>query len=269
MVGKILLVGAGPGDAELLTVKAVKALGKAQAVVYDRLVSDAVLALIPVGVPRFFAGKSCKQKAMTQEEINALLIKLAGEGKQVVRLKGGDPFLFGRGGEEALALVAAKIPFEIIPGITSAQGCSAYAGIPLTHRGLATGVRFLTGHRLTAEEAEGELELNWESLADPDTTLVVYMGLANLAVITQKLIEYGLPKDIPAAAIEQGTTDAQRLIRAPLAQLAEMAAKANMAPPTLVIIGKVVALAGDLQWFASQESGNTANFPMAFTKLSY
>src|SRR5262249_12404373 len=146
-----------------------------------------IMALVPPGVVRFFAGKSCKQKAMTQAEINELLVNLAGQGKHVVRLKGGDPLLFGRGGEEALELIKHRIAFEIVPGITSAQGCAAYAGIPLTHRGLATGVRYLTGHRMTQEEVEEPLDLNWESLVDPDTTLVVYMGLANIGLIAKRL----------------------------------------------------------------------------------
>jgi uroporphyrin-III C-methyltransferase len=253
MVGKVSLVGAGPGDPELLTVKALRAIENAQAVVYDRLVADAILELIPAGVPRFFAGKSCKQRAMTQEEINALLITLAGKDLRVVRLKGGDPFLFGRGGEEGLELAKSNIPFDIIPGITSAQGCGAYAGIPLTHRGLATGVRFFTGHRMNSEDAEEPLELDWKSMSDPDTTLVVYMGLANLGTIAEKLIEHGLPASTPAAAIRQGTTDEQILIISTLSKLADEVARAKLEPPVLVIIGKVVSLSEKLQWVKSGE----------------
>jgi len=247
--GKIFLVGAGPGDPELLTLKALKAIESADAVVYDRLVSEAVLALIPRGVPRFFAGKSCKEKAMTQEEIHQLLIALAREGKRAVRLKGGDPLLFGRGGEEALELAKHHIDFEIIPGITSAQGCAAYAGIPLTHRGLASGVRFLTGHRVTAEDTADPLDLNWQSLADGDTTLVVYMGLANLGIITAKLMEHGLPANTPAAAIAHGTTPQQRITISNLSEIEGAVAKAKLEPPTLVIIGKVAGLACELAWF--------------------
>jgi len=268
MTGKVSLVGAGPGDPELLTLKALKAIESADAVVYDRLVSDAVLALIPRGVPRFFAGKSCKEKAMTQEEINELLVTLAREGKRVVRLKGGDPFLFGRGGEEALELAKHHIDFEIIPGITSAQGCAAYAGIPLTHRGLATGVRFITGHRVTAEDAADPLELNWQSLADPDTTLVVYMGLANLGIIAKKLIEHGLSATTPAAAIANGTTQQQQVIISDLTDIEVAVTKAKLEPPTLVIIGKVAALANKLGWFASHAE-NTNNYQQVVTKLSY
>ncbi len=248
MTGKVFLVGAGPGDPELLTLKALKAIESADAVVYDRLVSDAVMALVPRGVPRFFAGKSCKEKAMTQEEINELLIALARKGQRVVRLKGGDPFLFGRGGEEALELAKHHIDFEIIPGITSAQGCAAYAGIPLTHRGLATGVRFFTGHRMTEDDTSDPLDLNWQSLADPDTTLVVYMGLANIGIIAKKLIEHGLAADTPAAAIASGTTPRQQVVVSTLEKISADVASAKLEPPTLIIIGKVAALAEELHW---------------------
>lgn len=258
--GRVTLVGAGPGDPELLTLKALKAIESADAVVYDRLVADEIVRLIPAGVPRFYAGKSCKHKAMTQEEINELLVKLAKLGHHVVRLKGGDSLLFGRGGEEALELVKHHIPFEIIPGITSAQGCASYAGIPLTHRGLATGVRYITGHRTADENAEIPLELNWDSLADPDTTLVVYMGLANLGVITQKLIEHGLPASTSAAAIQQGTTQQQRVMIATLETLACKVQEAAFEAPTLVIIGRVVSLAGQLDWFISQPADMDDDF---------
>lgn len=237
------MVGAGPGDAELMTLKALRVVQQADAVIYDRLVSDEVLALIPTGVARFFAGKSCKGVAMTQAEINELMVTLAKKGMNVVRLKGGDPGLFGRAGEEALHLTENNIPFEIVPGITSAQGCAAAAGIPLTHRGLATGVRYFTGHRMTKEDADGDLELDWKSLADPDTTLVVYMGLANLGMIAKKLIVHGLAADTPAAAIAQGATSRQRVILSSLRNIDADTKAANLEPPTLIIIGKVVSLA--------------------------
>ncbi len=249
MRGTVYITGSGPGDPGLLTLHAAKALARAQAVVYDRLVSEEIMAMVPAGVPRFFAGKSCKQKAMTQEEINDLLVTLAAKYRHVLRLKGGDPLLFGRGGEEALHLAEQGIPFEIIPGITSAQGCGAYAGIPLTHRGLSLGVRFITGHRTTAEDAEDPLDLNWRSLADPDTTLVVYMGLTNLKIIAEKLIEHGLPATTPAAAIEQGTTPGQRMVLSTLADIYTKAVQADLQPPTLAIIGKVAGLAEQLHWF--------------------
>ncbi len=267
--GRVTLVGAGPGDPELLTIKALRAIQSADSVVYDRLVADAIVDMIPAGVPRFFAGKSCKQKAMTQDEINDLLVVLAKQGHHVVRLKGGDPMLFGRGGEEALKLVQHHIPFELVPGITSAQGCSAYAGIPLTHRGLATGVRFLTGHRTAAEDAQMPLELNWQSLADPETTLVVYMGLANLGVIAQQLVAHGLAASTPVAAIEQGTTSHQRVLVASLADIAGKVADAAFEAPTLIVIGKVVSLAETLDWFKSQAADNKDNFSKNFTQLSY
>jgi uroporphyrin-III C-methyltransferase/precorrin-2 dehydrogenase/sirohydrochlorin ferrochelatase/uroporphyrin-III C-methyltransferase len=267
--GKVSLVGAGPGDPDLLTIKALKAIQSADIVVYDRLVSEAIMALVPHGVTRFFVGKSCKQKVMPQEEIQELLVSLALKGNDVVRLKGGDPLMFGRGSEEALELAKHNIPFEIIPGITSAHGCGAYAGIPLTHRGLATGVRIITGHRTADEDKEEPLELNWQSLTDEDTTLVVYMGLANLALIAQKLVEYGLPPSFPAASIAHGTMPSQRTIIADLSTIAEKTKEAGLESPVLVIIGKVAALGADLAWFKSEVVDNADNYPKIFTKLSH
>ncbi len=237
----VLIVGAGPGDPGLLTVKAAHALKEAEAIVYDRLIPQAILNLIPKGATRFFAGKSCKQHVMTQAEINDLLVSLARAGRKTVRLKGGDPFIFGRGGEEAEYLAQHRIPFEIIPGISSASGCSAYAGIPLTYRDLASSVRYITGHCKDPEK-----ELNWASIADPDTTLVIYMGLANLPVITRKLIEHGLPADFPAAAIQDGTTPEQHVVIGTLATIHDEVLAARLQPPTLVIIGRVVSLYGVL-----------------------
>lgn len=237
---KVILVGAGPGDADLLTVKALRAISRADIVVYDRLVSDEIMALVPRGVPRIYAGKSCKHKAMRQEEINQLLVTLAHKYARVVRLKGGDPFMFGRGGEEMLALQQAGIAYEIIPGITSAQGCAAATGIPLTHRGLATGVRFITGHR---QETTAALDLNWESLADPETTLVVYMGLVNIIEIVKNLIEHGLAATTPAAIIERGTTPKQRVFVTTLGQIPAEVAAEKIQAPSLVIIGKVASMA--------------------------
>ena len=267
MQGKVWLVGAGPGDPELLTVKAMKVIAQAQAVVYDRLVSEAIMQLVPPTATLHFVGKSCKRKAMTQEDIQALLVTLAQQGLRVVRLKGGDPLFFGRGGEEALELVKYHIPFEIIPGITSAQGCGAYAGIPLTHRGLATGVRFLTGHRTAEEDTESTLKLNWLSLADPDTTLVIYMGLANLGIIATKLIEHGLPPEFAAAAISHGTTINQRVILSDLAHIAAEVAQAQLESPVLAIIGKVAALAATLSWF-QQATDSSLQPAHIFTNMS-
>lgn len=238
---KVTLVGAGPGDAELLTIKALRAIESADVVVYDRLVSDAVMALVPRGVPKIYAGKSCKHKAMPQEEINQLLVTLSAKYNNVVRLKGGDPFLFGRGGEEMLALAEANVQYEIIPGITSAQGCTASVGIPLTHRGLATGVRFITGHR--QEGSSSPFDMNWASLADPETTLVVYMGLVNIEAIVENLVAHGLPANTPAAVIERGTTPEERIFTTNLATLPATVKAQNIQSPSLVVIGKVVTLA--------------------------
>ncbi len=244
-VTPVAIVGAGPGDPDLLTIKGLRRIMGADVVVYDKLVSDQVLDLIPAGASRIFAGKQARNHHMPQEDINALLVKLALSGRRVVRLKGGDPFVFGRGGEEALHLAKANIPFEIVPGITSSAACAAYAGIPLTHRGLAHGVRFITGHLAT----EGSLELDWDGLADPETTLVVYMGLTNLETICRRLIDHGLSPDTPAAAINQGTRPDQRTVRAPLRDLADTVEKAKLVGATLMVIGKVTSLADDLRWF--------------------
>ncbi len=233
----VAIIGAGPGDPELLTLKAHRLLCAAEAVVYDRLIPPELLDLIPKGAARFFAGKSCKQHVMTQEEINELLVSLARAGRKAVRLKGGDPFIFGRGGEEAEYLAKHNIVFDIVPGISSASGCSAYAGIPLTHRDLASSVRYITGHCKNPDT-----EFDWPSLADASSTLVVYMGLANLPIIARKLIEYGLPENFPAAAIQDGTTPQQRVIVSTLKNIASDVKAAQLEPPTLLIIGRVVSL---------------------------
>lgn len=238
-VALVYLVGAGPGDPELLTVKAQRLLREAEVVVYDRLVSAAVLELAPPGAMRVDVGKRRGCHSRSQDEINALLVRLARAGRRVVRLKGGDPFVFGRGSEEADHLARHGVPFEVVPGITAAAGCAAAAGIPLTHRGVASGVRFVTGHC----REDRELDLNWASLADPDTTLVVYMGLANLARIVERLIAAGLPAETPAVAIADGTTPTERRCRASLAELPAKAAQAELGAPVLVIVGRVVALA--------------------------
>jgi uroporphyrin-III C-methyltransferase/precorrin-2 dehydrogenase/sirohydrochlorin ferrochelatase/uroporphyrin-III C-methyltransferase len=244
--GHVYLVGAGPGDPDLLTIKALRLIQAADVVVYDRLVSQAVLDLIPQGATRIFAGKASRQHAIPQEEINELLVNLARSGRTVVRLKGGDPFVFGRGSEEAVHLARNGITFEVVPGITASSGCSAYAGIPLTHRGLARSVRFVTGH---AQEGVG-LDLNWAKMADPDCTLVIYMGLTNLERIVAELTAAGLPADTPAAAIENGTTADQRTLVSSLAELPARVAAAGFQAPTLLVIGKVATLAEELAWWA-------------------
>ena len=235
---KVYLVGAGPGDPELLTLKALRLLRVADVVVYDRLVSPSILELIPAGTRRVFVGKESGCHPVPQSAINNLLVQLARTQGTVVRLKGGDPVIFGRGCEEGEHLVRHGIGFEIVPGITSASGCAAVAGIPLTHRTAATGVRFVTGHRLE----DRSLGLNWQSLADPDTTLVVYMGLSNLGEIATRLIEAGLPETTPAIAISSGTTERQRMCRAPLSDLPVRVEAAGLTAPTLCIIGRVVAV---------------------------
>lgn len=232
----VYLVGAGPGDPELLTRKAERVLKEADAVVYDRLVGDGILELVKRGATRIYVGKASGQHGLKQAEINDLLVRLARPGRLVVRLKGGDPFIFGRGCEEAIHLADHGIPFEVVPGITAASGCAAAAGIPLTHRGLATGVRFVTGHCCTA----GEPALDWRSLADPNTTLVIYMGLANLVLIRDRLIANGLSGETPAAAIENGTRAGERLVRAALRDLPERLAEAGLRAPVLVVVGRVV-----------------------------
>jgi uroporphyrin-III C-methyltransferase len=241
----VSIVGAGPGDPDLLTVKALRLIQSADAVVYDKLVSDAILDLIPAGATRIFAGKTKRNHHMPQEDTNTLLASLWRAGHRVVRLKGGDPFVFGRGGEEALHLARCGVPFEIVPGITSSAGCAAYAGIPLTHRGLSHGVRFVTGHTVS----EDPDDLNWSSLADPDTTLVVYMGLSTAEIITQKLIDHGMPADLPAAAINLGTRPDQHTVLATLRGLAPAVRDAGLSGATLLVIGRVAALAEELAWF--------------------
>ncbi|MDH5489345.1 MAG: uroporphyrinogen-III C-methyltransferase [Rhodospirillaceae bacterium] len=241
---KVAIVGAGPGDVDLMTVKSVRLLQEADVVVYDRLVSDEIMKLVPEKTETTFAGKAARDHHMAQEDINQLLVDLAKQGKKVVRLKGGDPFIFGRGSEEAEFLAKNGIDFEIVPGITASAGCGAYGGIPLTHRGLATGVRFVTGHCRDGEH----LDLNWKSLADVDTTLVIYMGLINVSKIVDELIKAGLPSDTPAAGIERGTTPEQRTILTKLSELPECVERAQLKAPSLLIIGRVVDLAHSISW---------------------
>ena len=235
----VSLVGAGPGDPDLIAVKALRRLREAEVVVYDRLVSEEILDLVPQGAARIYVGKAKGRHTLCQDEINVLLAKMARAGHRIVRLKGGDPFIFGRGSEEAEFLASRRIPFEIIPGVTAASGCAASLGIPLTHRGLASGVRFVTGHCRDGQD----LDLNWDSLADPDTTLVVYMGLANLDEIARQLMAAGLPADTPAAAIANGTLSRERMCRATLSDLPVLARRQELEAPVLIVIGRVVALA--------------------------
>jgi uroporphyrin-III C-methyltransferase/precorrin-2 dehydrogenase/sirohydrochlorin ferrochelatase/uroporphyrin-III C-methyltransferase len=238
-------VGAGPGDADLLTIKALRLLKTADVVVYDRLVSADILELIPAGVSRISVAKSPGKHNVPQDQINEIIVNLAKSGRRIVRLKGGDPYMFGRGGEEVLALKQHNIAFEVVPGITAAAGCSAYSGIPLTHRGISRRVQFITAHFNNDEP----VDLNWQSIADPDSTLVIYMGLANLPLVIRSLIEAGLPASTPAAAVQNGTTDAQQRVIAPLDQLDNAIHEQEMKAPVMIIIGEVVSLAEELAWF--------------------
>lgn len=241
-VGHVALVGAGPGDPELLTLRAARLIGQAAVLVVDHLVSDAVLDLARPGAERIYVGKESGHHTLPQEEINALLVHLGREGRQVVRLKGGDPYIFGRGGEEVEALIEAGISFEVVPGITAACGASAYAGIPLTHRDHARSVVFATGHRRAGQDA-----LDWSVLARPQQTAVIYMGVGQLAAHCAALIDHGRGAATPAALVENATSPQQRVVTGTLETLPAIAAQAGIRPPALLIVGEVVSLAKRLQ----------------------
>ncbi len=243
-VGEVTLVGAGPGDPELLTLKALRALQDADIILHDRLVSTAILDLARRDAAKVCVGKSAGGVSTTQAEINDLLIRHASSGKRVVRLKGGDPFVFGRGGEELEALARAGISFSVVPGVTSALGCAAYAGIPLTHRDHAHSVTFVTGHA-----DKNGLEPDWRALAMPGTTAVFYMGLARMAHIVARLLEHGAAGTRPAAVIVHGTLPSQQVIAATLATIESAASAASLESPALLVVGEVVALSATLAWF--------------------
>jgi uroporphyrin-III C-methyltransferase / precorrin-2 dehydrogenase / sirohydrochlorin ferrochelatase len=242
--GEVYLIGGGPGDPDLLTFKAIRLMQQADIVLYDRLVSKPVLNLVRRDATRIYVGKTAGDHPVTQENINQKMVDYALEGNRVVRLKGGDPFIFGRGGEELETLAEQGIPFQVVPGITAASGCASYAGIPLTHRDHAQSVRFIAGHHRS-----GKLELNWDELVQPNQTLVFYMGLNGLETICQQLQQHGLETETPIALIEKGTSDKQRVFTGDLHTLPKIVREAEAKAPTLIIVGTVVSLHKKLDWF--------------------
>ena len=242
--GEVYLVGGGPGDPDLLTFRALRLMQQCDVCVYDKLVSPEVMNLVRRDAELIYVGKARDQHTMPQEEINALLANLAKQGKRVLRLKGGDPFVFGRGGEEIETLMAQGVPFQVVPGITAACGVSSYAGIPLTHRDYAQTCVFTTGHL-----KDGTVKLDWDLLARPNQTVVIYMGLVGLDAICQQLIFHGMPANTPAAIVQQGTTPKQKVVSGELSQLYHLAQAAQLKPPCLIIVGQVVKLREKLAWF--------------------
>ncbi|WP_164963608.1 uroporphyrinogen-III C-methyltransferase [Rubrivivax sp. JA1026] len=242
--GRVTLLGAGPGDPELLTLKGLKALQGASLLLYDALVSDEILALAPASAERLYVGKQASRHALPQDEIIALMLRLAREGRSLVRLKGGDGYIFGRGGEEAIALAEAGVPFDVIPGLSAAQGAAASAGIPLTHRDHAAALVFATGHL----RADGQgIDLDWAALARPRQTLVIYMGVGTLALICRELVAHGLPADTPAAVVERATLPDERCITGTVTTLPQLALEQRVRTPALIVVGGVVGLRPLLQ----------------------
>lgn len=252
--GKVSLVGAGPGDPDLLTVKALGVIQTADIILYDRLVSDAIRGLFPAHCQSIYVGKVKDRHSLSQNKITALILEKAQQGLHVCRLKGGDSFVFGRGSEEMLRLKNSGIEVELVPGITAASGCTSYAGIPLTHRGLSQGCTFITGH------AEHELKLNWQALATLDHTLVFYMGLSQTVLIQRELCRAGLDVSTPMAFIENGCSSQQRVVMSTVAEMAAMPSIHNIKSPALIVVGKTVALAEQLQWFGSLSNEQVRQF---------
>lgn len=255
--GEVYLVGAGPGDPDLLTFRALRLMQQADVVVYDRLVSSPILDLVRRDAEFIYAGKEKDKHTIPQENINALLVRLAKQDKKVLRLKGGDPFIFGRGGEEIETLMEEGVSFQVVPGITAAAGCASYAGIPLTHRDYVQSCMFVTGHL-----KDGTINLNWKALAHPNQTIVFYMGLHGVDEICKQLIDHGLTANTPAALIEQGTTQNQKVHVGNLATLPDLVHQRDVKPPTLIIVGEVVQLHDKLAWF-NPAGEDTAKFPAA------
>ncbi|MFQ5642923.1 MAG: siroheme synthase CysG [Thiogranum sp.] len=253
--GEVYLIGAGPGDPDLLTFRALRLMQMADVVVYDRLVAPPILDLARRDAEQIYVGKERDNHALSQENINQLLVRLAGEGKRVVRLKGGDPFIFGRGGEEIATLMENGVNFQVVPGITAASGCATYAGIPLTHRDYAQSVVFVTGHL-----QDGSVDLNWKALAHSDQTIVFYMGLHGVGIVAEQLVKHGLPGTTPVALVQQGTTQNQRVVIADLEHLETTVKKEQVRPPTIIIVGKVVELHEKLQWFHPLPGANPRPF---------
>ena len=245
--GEVYLVGAGPGDPDLLTFKALRLMQQADVVLYDRLLGDGILDMIRRDAERIYVGKKKDDHALAQQDISALLIQLAKQGKRVLRLKAGDPFTFGRGGEEIEALCEHGIPFQVVPGITAAHGCASYSGIPLTHRDHAQSCIFVTGH-----VKDGEPNLNWQTLVQPNQTVAIYMGLSSLAKITSNLISHGAAAETPVAVIADGTRIGQRVITGELSDIADKVEKAGFISPAMIIIGSVVTLRSKLSWFRGE-----------------
>lgn len=245
MTGKVFIVGAGPGDPKLITLKAVEAIKSSDVVLYDRLVSKKIIAMIPKKSEKMYVGRDVGDDYKHQDATNDLMVQLAKKNKNVVRLKGGDPFIFGRGGEEAEFLRKHKVKYEIVPGITSGIGSAEYSGIPLTHRDYASSVVFVTGHE-DAKKKEGAVD--WKKLAKAVDTIVIMMGLSRLEIISKKLISGGLDKNTPVAVIQNGTTDEHRMIKGTLSNISKKVHEAKIKPPTIIIVGKVVNLSDKIGW---------------------